>query len=169
MEIIKAIMTRRSIRSYSGEKVTRDQITKLLKAAVNAPSACNQQAWQFIVITKSEIMMAITMVHPYAQMLKTASCAIVVCGDLRAEQSPGYWVQDCSAAIQNILLSAHSMGLGAVWLGVHPRRPRVKGVQKLLKLPAQVVPLGIVSIGYPLERPKPVKRFFKNKVHYEHW
>jgi len=169
METIKCIMTRRSVRSYSGKKVTRAQIKKLLEAAMNAPSARNQQAWQFIVITKREIMEAVTQVHPYAQMLKTASCAIVVCGDLKAEQSPGYWVQDCSAATQNILLAAHSLGLGSVWLGVFPRDPRVKGVKKLLKLPAHIVPLGIVSIGYPLGRSKPVKRYRQNKVHYESW
>jgi nitroreductase len=169
METIKAIMTRRSVRSYSGKKVTRVQIKKLLEAAMNAPSARNQQAWQFLVITKSEIMEAITLVHPHAQTLKTASCAIVVCGDLKAEQAPGYWVQDCSAAVQNILLAAHATGLGAVWLGVYPRLPRVKGVQKLLKLPSRIVPLGIVSIGYPTEKPKPVKRFSQTKVHYEQW
>lgn len=169
METIKAIMTRRSVRQYSGKPVTKAQITKLLKAAMNAPSARNQQAWQFVVITKREMLEAVTLVHPFAQMLKTASCAITVCGDLRAEQSPGYWVQDCSAAIQNILLAAHAMGLGAVWLGVHPRRPRVKGVQKLLKLPAKVVPLGIVSLGYPVKRIKPATRFAPQKIHFEKW
>ena len=169
MEAIKAIMTRRSVRQYSDKPVTRAQITKLLKAAMNAPSACNQQAWQYLVITDRNILLAITKIHPYAQMLKQAACAIVVCGDPKAEVCQGYWIQDCAAATQNILLAAHSTGLGAVWLGVYPRLPLVKGLQKLLKLPAQIIPHSIVSLGYPLEKPRPVKRYRQSKVHHENW
>jgi len=169
MEAIKAIMTRRSVRSYSGEKVARAQITKLLKAAMNAPSACNQQDWQFLVITGRNIMTEITRIHPYARMLKKASCAIVVCGDPKSEICKGYWVQDCSAATQNILLAAHSLGLGAVWLGVYPREQRAKDVRKLLGIPSTIIPFCIVSVGHPAKKTKPAMRYNPRKVHYEKW
>jgi len=120
METLKAIMTRRSVRSYTNKKVMSSQVKKLLEAGMNAPSARNQQAWQFMVITERTTLIEMTKVHPYAQMLNQASCAIVVCGDLKAEISKDYWVQDCSAATQNILLAAHSMGLGRSGWGSTP-------------------------------------------------
>lgn len=169
METLKAIMTRRSIRSYTGRKVSASQIKKLLEAAMNAPSACNQQAWQFIMVSDREILTAITKIHPYAQMLKEASCAIVVCGDLKAEISKDYWVQDCSAATQNILLAAHALGLGAVWCGVYPRLERVKAFLKLLAIPKSVVPMALISIGYPKIKLKPVKRYSAKKIHQDKW
>jgi nitroreductase len=169
MEAIKCIMTRRSVRKYTARKMTAAQLRKVLEAAMNAPSAGNQQAWQFVVIRDQEILSKITEVHPYAQMLKTAHAAIVVCGDLTAEKHSGYWVQDCAAATQNVLLAANALGLGAVWLGVHPRPDRVTGVQKVLGLPKGIVPLSIVSVGFPGEKPKAVKRYATSKVHYEKW
>jgi nitroreductase len=169
METIKAIMTRRSVRQYSDKKVSSAQIIKLLKAAMNAPSACNQQPWQFVVIKDRNTMSAITKIHPYAKMLKTAGCAVVVCGDPKAEVCKGYWVQDCSAATENLLLAAHSLGLGAVWLGVYPREQRVKDVRKLLGIPKAVIPFCIVSVGYPAKKVKPVVRFSGRKVHNEKW
>jgi len=169
METIKAIMTRRSVRQYSEKRVSNSQITKLLKAAMNSPSACNQQPWQFMVVTDRQMMLEITRVHPYAQMLKQAACAIVVCGDPKAEVCQGYWAQDCSAATENLLLAAHAMGLGAVWLGVYPREQRVKDVRKLLGIPRAVVPFCIVSVGHPAKKAKPVTRFSGKKVHWEKW
>jgi len=169
MEAIKCIMTRRSVRKYAAGTMSDRQIRKLLEAAMNAPSAGNQQAWQFIVVRERETLLKITDVHPYAQMLKQAGAAIVVCGDLGAEKHQGYWVQDCAAATQNLLLAAHAMGLGAVWLGVYPRKDRVAGVQKLLYLPKQVVPLSIVSLGRPAEKVPPAKRYDGKKVHQEQW
>jgi nitroreductase len=169
MEAIKCIMTRRSVRKYTAKKISEAQLRKILEAAMNAPSAGNQQAWQFVVVRDRDVLLRITEVHPYAQMLKTAQAAIVVCGDFAAEKHQGYWMQDCAAATQNALLAAHALGLGAVWLGVHPRADRVKGAQKVLGLPKGIVPLSIVSIGHPGEKPKPVKRFAKGKVHYDKW
>lgn len=169
METIKTIMTRRSVRQYSGKPVAKTQIIKLLKAAMNAPSACNQQPWQFVVIRDRAAMLAVAKVHPYAQMLKTASCAITVCGAPKAEVCKGYWVQDCSAATENLLLAAHSMGLGGVWLGVYPREQRVRDISKLLGIPKSVVPFCIVSVGHPTKKAKPVTRFSGKKVHWEKW
>ena len=169
MEAIRCIMSRRSIRRYAKGRVPPASIRKMLEAAMSAPSACNQQSWQFIVVSDPEIMTAITKIHPYAQMLKQASCAIVVCGDLKAERCKDYWVQDCSAATQNILLAAHALGLGAVWLGIYPRMERLKGLQKLLGLPKAVMPLSVISIGYPKVKSQPVKRYRAKKIHHNRW
>jgi nitroreductase len=169
MEAIKCIMTRRSVRKYTAKKMTETRLRKILEAAMNAPSANNQQAWQFIVVRDRIILNDLAEVHPYAQMLRQAQAGIVICGDLAAEKSQGYWVQDCAAATQNALLAAHALGLGAVWLGVHPRQPRVEDVQRVLGIPDHVVPLSIVSVGFPGEKPKAVKRYAKSKVHYEKW
>jgi len=169
MEAIKCLMTRRSVRKYTAKTMTEAQLRKVLEAAMNAPSAGNQQAWQFIAVRDRIILNDIAEVHPYAQMLKQAQVAIVICGDPAAETSKDYWVQDCSAATQNALLAAHALGLGAVWLGVYPRQQRVDDVRRVLGIPDGVVPLSIVSIGFPAEKPKAVKRYAKGKVHYEKW
>ena len=169
MEAIRCIMSRRSIRRYAKRRVPPASIRKMLEAAMNAPSACNQQAWQFLVITDKERLEGLADLHPYAQMLRQVSCAIVVCGDLRAEHCHGYWVQDCAAATQNILLAAHALGLGSVWCGVHPRTARVKSIQRYLGLPTKVVPLSLIPVGYPQERPHPAKRYQPSKVHQNRW
>lgn len=167
--MMDVIMSRRSIRKYTGEPVPDKMLKELLKAAMNAPSARNQQPWHFIVIRDKAVLEKITEFHPYSQMLKEASAAIVVCGDEELETSKGYWIQDCSAATQNILLAAHSKGLGAVWLGIYPRDERVTGLKGLLGIPTHVTPLSIVSIGYPAEEKGLVERYDEKRVHYERW
>ena len=102
-------------------------------------------------------------------MVRQASVAILVCGDLRLESYPGYWVQDCSAATQNILLAAHAKGLGAVWVGVYPKEERVARFQELLGLPAQVIPLALVPLGFPAEHLPPANRFNASRVHRDRW
>lgn len=169
MEALKCIMTRRSVRRYKPGRISEARLRKMLQAAMNAPSARNQQAWQFVVIRDRRTLARITEVHPHSQMLKEADLAIVVCGDLKAEIAKGYWVQDCAAATQNILLSAHAQGLGAVWLGVFPRQERVQGVRRILSLPKTVVPLSIVSLGLPGERPRAIARYQASKIHKETW
>lgn len=164
-----AILSRRSIRKYTKKPVPEDLIKELLKAGMNAPSAGNQQPWHFIVINDHQILDEIPKFHPYSQMLKEAAVGILVCGDERLEKHKGYWVQDCSAATENILLAAHSNGLGAVWLGIYPREERVAGIKKLLGIPKPVLPLAIISIGYPGEEKLPANRFDESKIHYNHW
>lgn len=169
MDAMDAILTRRSIRKYTGEQVPDSIIKEMLEAAMSAPSARNQQPWQFIVIRDKNIMEQVTKIHPYSQMLKEASAAILVCGDKDFEVTPGYWVQDCSAATQNILVAAHAKGLGAVWLGIYPREERVAGLKKLLGIPDSVTPLSLVSIGYPAEKKEPANRYNEKRVHYDKW
>jgi nitroreductase len=169
MDAMEAILSRRSIRRYTDKAVPGELIKELLQAAMSAPSANNEQPWQFVIIDDRRILDEIPRFHPYAHMLREASWAIAVCGDLNLEMVSGYWVQDCSAAIQNILVAAHARGLGAVWLGVYPREDRVKAVQKLLGLPEYVIPLCFISIGYPAEKKPPSDRYNESRVHHNRW
>jgi len=170
METLKAIHTRRSIREYTPQAVPEELIQKLLAAAMQAPSAGNQQPWHFIIVTEREQLNALAEVLPFGKMLPAAPLGIVVCADLNLEKYPGYWVQDCSNATMNLLLAAHACGLGAVWLGVYPVEERVTGLKQILGLPASVIPLNVVSLGYPIIKPEPpARRFDENKLHYNQW
>lgn len=166
---MESIFNRRSIRKYTDKLVSEELIEKVLRAAMAAPSAGNEQPWHFIVINNKNIMEDITNVHPYSQMLKQASHAIVVCGDLSLQKYDGYWVQDCSAAMQNMLIMAEELGLGAVWLGVYPSEDRVESIKELLNIPQNVIPLSIMSLGYPAETKEPSNRFNPSRIHKEKW
>ncbi len=166
---MKEIFERRSIRNYTDAPVSDENIEKLLKAAMAAPTAGNQQEWEFIVIKDRHILDSIPKVHPYAAMLKKAPLAIAICADRDRENHVGYWVQDCAAATQNILLEAQHLGLGACWLGIHPREKRVKGLKDILSLPDNVMPLSLVAVGHPAEKKKPADRFDKSKIHINKW
>jgi len=169
METSKAILNRRSIRKYINKPVPNEIIDELLEAAMYAPSARNYRPWQFIVIDESSVLEELSELHPYAKMMKEATLAILVCGDLSIEKEAGYLAVNCGAATQNILLSAYAHGLGSVWLGVYPRQDRMTDIQKFFKLPDHVVPISLIAIGWPAEeKPRP-KRFEKEKVHFNGW
>jgi len=142
-------------------------------AAMSAPAGHNQRLWEFIVIKDKNIMNDITEIHPYSQMLKEASLAIIVCGDLEkekhAEDWASYWVQDCAAATENILIEAQYLGLGAVWRSAYPRKDVVDGLKILLKLPVKVIPLSMIAIGHPAEKKKTPDRYDKQKIHIDKW
>jgi nitroreductase len=166
---MEMILSRRSIRKYAPDPVP-DAVTRdILEAAMSAPSAGNQQPWQFVVIHDRGLREEIARFHPYAQMVPSAPVVIAVCGDLRLEAYKGYWVQDCSAVTQNILLAAHAKGLGAVWVGIYPQEERVKRLQELLKLPPHVIPLALVPLGVPAERVSRVNRFDSTRIHFDAW
>lgn len=169
MKTLESIFKRRSIRKYTDKPISEEQLTALLRAAMAAPTARNCQEWEFIVVRSQDTLKKIMTIHPYAQMLKDADCAIIVCGNLEREHASGYWIADCGAATQNILLAATDMGLGAVWLGVFPNEERILGLRKLFKLPDNIMPLNVISLGYPAEQPDEVDRFDPAKVHYEQW
>jgi nitroreductase len=169
MDAIEAILSRRSIRRYAPQPVPEAVIRQLLEAAMSAPSAGNEQPWQFVVITDRRILDEIPRFHPYAEMLKEATVAILVCGDLRLEKYRDHWVQDCSAATQNILLAAHAKGLGAVWVGIYPTEDRVVRIRKLLGLPSHVVPLCLVPLGHPAEQIPRAERYDASRVHRNQW
>lgn len=166
---MNAIFNRRSIRKYTRQEISEEKIEILLRAGMAAPSAGNEQPWHFVVIKDKDILLSIPKFHPYAQMLREADCAIVVCGDLVLETNKGFWVQDCSAATENILIEATDLGLGSVWLGVHPDKDRVKPVQTLLGLPETVIPLCIIALGYPTDSKTPTDRFNPKRIHQNKW
>jgi nitroreductase len=169
MELLDGIFTRRSIRKYTNQEVSKDQINTLVKAGMYAPSARNQQPWHFMVITDQKLLNQVREVHPYAKMLSEARIAILVCGDEELELSKGYWVVDFSAATQNILLAAHGLGLGAVWLGLHPREERKNDIRKLFNLPNHIQPLSLIAVGYPDETKETPDRFIPNRIHFNAW
>lgn len=169
MEIFEAIIGRRSIRKYREGELSDEQLDTLLKAAMYAPSAVNKRPWHFMVIDDRELMLEITRLHPHSQMLKEASIAILVMGDEKLEHAPGYHHADCGAATQNILLAAHGMGLGAVWIGVYPREHRMQDIAELFDLPSHIKPYSIVSVGYPGEEKEAGERVDKEKLHYNKW
>ncbi len=169
MEVIEAILTRRSIRKFTGQEVTDEQVETLLKAAMYAPSAVNKQPWHFIVFRDKKISERIMSFHPNSTMLKDASFGIVVCYDENLQHDTGYGQVDCSAATQNILLTAHGLGLGAVWIGIYPRQHRVEALHKLFSLPENIKPFSIVAVGYPAEKKLLPERFRKDRIHYEKW
>lgn len=166
---MKAILSRRSIRHYTNQAVAEKTVTDILKAAMAAPSAGNQQPWHFIVMTERKILDEIPRFHQYAQMVLEAPLAILVCGDTSKEIHRGFWVQDCSAATENILIAVNDLGLGAVWVGVYPNEQRVNDFRKLLAIPQHIVPLALVSIGHPAEHKPPADRYDTERIHHNGW
>jgi len=134
-----------------------------------APTARNLRGWHFIIIDSKDLLKQLSEVHPYGKMLAHASLAILVCGDLNIEPSEAYNAINCSAATQNILLAAHELGLGAVWLGIYPRTERAEGMKTVLKLPDHVLPVALISIGYPDEQHAVPQRVEHNKIHRNGW
>lgn len=169
MDALTAIMGRRSIRQYTDEPVTDEQLETLLRAAMAAPSARNQQTWRFIVVRDDAQRLALSEATPYASMIARAPLGLVVCGDSRVEARPGYWTQDCSAAIENLLVAAHATGLGAVWIGVHPIEERVANVRRICGIPDEVMPMSMIAIGHPAETKPPSERYEPAYVHRERW
>lgn len=169
MDAIEAILSRRSIRKYKHKPVSKDLINKLLKVAMSAPSAGNEQPWHFIIIDDPLILSKIPSFHNHAQMLKEASVAILVCSDMNLDHHNGMWIQDCAAATENMLIAIHAEGLGAVWLGIYPREERIKGINELLSLPDRVYPFSLISIGHPAEQLPKANRYDESRIHYNKW
>lgn len=169
METMECLLTRRSIRKYVKKEIPGGTMKKILKAGMYAPSARNYQPWYFIVLNQQEILDKVTLFHPYSSMLPKASAGIVVCGDLNIEPTEAYINQDCSAATQNILLAAHDLGLGTVWLGLYPREKRMQGMKDLLKLPHYILPVSLIAIGYPGEEKPVPNRYREDRIRFNSW
>ena len=164
---INNIMTRTSIRQYTDETVSKADIETMLRAGMAAPTAVNRQPWHFVAVTDKAKLAELA--GSRGGMIKQAGVAIVVCGNMdKAMQGPGqaFWVQDCSAATENILLAANAIGLGAVWTGCYPMDDRVAEVSKTLKLPETIVPLCVIAIGHPAEQPAPKDKWKPENVSY---
>lgn len=171
-ETLQTIHSRKSVRSYVNKPVSKDDLMTIMKAAMAAPSAMDLRPWRFVAITDKKKLNELSEILPYGKMLKNAGAAIAVCGDLAKTfegKEKEFWVQDCSASTQNILLAVEASGLGAVWIGVYPNDERVAAVSSALGLPPNIIPLNVISIGYPTGEEKPKDKFNKEYIHWESW
>ncbi len=173
MEAINAILTRRSVRTYTEEQIDSATLRTLLECGMAAPTAVNSRDWAFVVVTDRDQLQRIAACNGHAaRMLPTAAAAIVVCGDTsRAYKgAPDYWIVDAAAATQNILLAAHALGLGAVWLGTWPQEHKVKGISEILEIPSHIVPLSVISLGHPAPEARRERPLYEeDRVHFDRW
>lgn len=165
------ILGRRSIRAYEDKEVPAELVDALLRAAMAAPSAVARDPWRFVVLRSKAVRADIASGLPNGGMLASAGVGFAVCGELEAahDRQLSYLLQDCSAAIENLLLAAHALGLGAVWLGVHPREARIAHVRRALALPESVLPISCIAVGFPAERKPARTRYSGAWVHYDKW
>lgn len=168
---IEFIFNRRSIRIYNGQAIPDELVKDLLEAAMAAPSAVRKDPWRFLVIRNKDTFQKIVEFLPNGKMLLEADLCILICGDIEKahDRQESYMIQDLSAATENILLAAHALGLGACWLGIHPRKDRIQGIKNLFNLPENIIPVTGISLGWPAENPKPRTRFNPDFVHSEKW
>jgi nitroreductase len=169
--IDSVIMTRASVRSFTGEQIPRETLLRIVRAGMAAPSAMNVQPWEFVVVTDRLKMDELCAELPYAKMLEKASAAIVVCGNPgKGEAALRHWNDDCAAASENILLAAQGLGLGAVWTAVHPDPQRLECVKRLLGIPAEIVPLNVIPIGVIAGKaPAPKDKWNPEVLHFDQW
>ncbi len=170
LETIEAIMTRRSIRSFTDQQVSAEQIDIILRAAMAAPSAYNEQPWEFIVVNDKEKILALSKINKYGSFMKSAPMGILTCVDNdKVKHQKGYGIIDVSIATQNILLAAHALGLGAIWTGVYPNERIQPLVVKEFGLPENIIPLAFVPIGYPKAIPKQKNHYKAERIRYNTW
>ena len=170
--VINAILTRTSVRAYTAQDVTDEQVELILRAAMSAPSAGNKQPWRFVVVRDKSILTQISANLHTMTMAKDAPLAIVVCADTRDTfQGDGfdYWVEDTSAATENLLLAAHALGLGAVWCGIYPQMKRVDYLKQLLKLPEHIIPLNVIPVGWPAGEQRVKDKWKPEHIHQNTW
>ncbi len=167
MSALDLLFARRSIRRFTAEPVSEADERSLLEAAMAAPSAKDLRPWHFIVVRERATLDALAARHPFGKMLAEATLAVAVLGDPAVNGD--YWVVDCAAATENLLLAATALGLGACWIGMHPREERKGFVRELLAIPADIEILSLVAIGHPAETKPPRTRFDASRVHRERW
>lgn len=172
MDAIQNILTRTSVRRFEDRPIAKETIHTILEAGMSGPSCKNARDWQFIVIQDRQTLEQMAQINsPTAGALKHAALGILVLGDLEQAfaSEPDYWIIDASIAAQNMLLAAHALGVGAVWLGTWPRKSRVEGLQKLFNLPDSIIPHSLLALGYPAEQPKRRGFYEEGKVHFDKW
>ncbi|WP_300526491.1 nitroreductase family protein [Aminiphilus sp.] len=167
---VAAILGRRSIRKYTSQPVEREKIDLLLECACAAPTAAGSRPWHFVVVDDRAKLDALAGAHPYGKMLFRAPLAVVVCGDPdKNEFARVYWEEDCSAAMENILVAARALDLGSVWLGVHHSPEREQALRLILGIPGAVSVLGVAVLGYPDEVKEPHEGIDEGVVHRNGW
>ena len=165
--VIDNMLNRKSVRKYSDKKVEQDKIDIILKCAMAAPSAMNKQPWELLVVTDKEILEKLASIAPNASYSRNCQLAIIVCGNKSVSEK--FWIQDCCAVTENILLAVESLNLGAVWCAVFPDDVKVQQIQELFSISEDIIPLNIVPIGYPLVKEYPKQKYTDKKVHLNKW
>jgi nitroreductase len=170
-DMLKVIHNRKSVRNFTGELVTQDQLDILLKAAMAAPSAVNCQPWKFIIVTDRKTLNKLGDALPYAKMIYKAGAAIIVCSipSEAHKQMVEYAIIDATLASENILLATEALGLGAIWTAAYPYPDRMESVRSILNIPSNVIPLNVIPLGYPTGADKPKNKFTPNKIYKEKW
>lgn len=169
MELMDGLLTRRSVRKYKADAVSHDDIVDIVKAGMYAPSARNQQIWEFVVITDKEKLVQISEALETAPMAKGAGFAILLCANPAREKAEGFWDQECGACIQNMLLGAWSKGIGTVWVGIHPRQDRIDTMRRICNVPNEIRPHSLMLGGYPENVPAETERFHPEFIHMNEW
>ena len=167
--MLDTIYDRRSIRKYQEKPVEEKLLNEILKAGIYAPSAVNKQPWHFVVITDKEVMRDIKNLHPYASSLQTAPVAIMVCGDTNLEFAQNFYLTDCAAVTENILLAAKWLGLDTCWMGIYPWEKTMKDFSDYFKLPENIKPYSLIAVGYGTETKSRPDRFDESKIHINKW
>ena len=171
-DAMKIIYSRKSVRHFTNRAVTKDQLNQILRAGMSAPSAMNQQPWEFFVITDHKTLLELSKGLTSTPMLDKISAAIIVCGNTDKKEKlneAAYWILDCSAASENILLAVEALGLGTVWTAVYPDNNKISFVRKTLRIPYNYIPLNCIPIGYPTGEDKPKDKFKPEKIHWNQW
>lgn len=169
--VLNNIYNRKSVRTYTDDEISKEDLLKIVKAGMCAPSACNFQPWEFIIIRDSETLEDMGKIHKYSKMFKNAKAGIIVLGDLNKtiKDEKEFWVQDCAAVTENILLSASALGIGSVWTGIYPVDVRITALKKYFKLPDHICPFSLIALGYPDNENEVKDKMDENKIHWEKW
>jgi nitroreductase len=171
-DTLTTIHSRKSVRHYTGQPVSKKDLETLVKAGMAAPTAMDKRPWAFVIVTDQGILAKLAQGLPNSKMIVQARSAIVVCGVLAKApegEAKEFWVQDCSAASENILLAAEAMGLGAVWTGMYPSQQRIDYVQGVLGISRDVWPLNVIAVGYPTGEDRPKDKFDPANIHWDKW
>lgn len=168
-DVLTVIHRRKSVRKYLDKPVEREQLITLLKAGMAAPTAADRRPWEFVVVTDKALLDSLATVSPTSKMVGNAAAAIVVCGDTRRALNSNVWTQDCSAATQNILLAAEGIGLGAVWCGIYPEYFKYNHIRRIFDIPMEVIPMSLISIGWPTGEEKPKEKYDPSNIHWNEW
>lgn len=171
-DTLKTIFNRKSVRSFKNEIVSKDQLGMLVTAAMAAPTAVDKRPWEFMIITDKKILQELSEALPYAKMAAQAGAAVIVLGDTEKQfggTTANFWIMDCSAASENLLLAAESMGLGAVWTAIYPDEGRISKVREVLKIPDRYLPLNLIPVGIPTGKDQPKDKYNADQIHWEKW
>jgi len=169
MKVSDCIITRRSIRKFTNQQIEKEQVEQILKAAMYAPTANNQQTFEFVLINDDKVLAELAKIQAFETIIQTAKTVILVCHNSTKVKSQGFWIQDLAASTQNMLLQATDLGLGSVWIGIYERKIKEDLIRDFFKLPETIIPFSMVALGYADEKKETPERFDEGKIHLNKW